>query len=159
MICRTERDVPVEKLYYTTGETARILGIDNSNVRYWLQQFNLSHKVSRSSRAIPKLTVAMLIEVKRLLEVELYTIAGARRQLQLNPPKLLPYGTNVNTTESPTILGELRDGHGAEAPAEDGAPRNSENKGGGSQGGSVLRKQPTLGDNSRNSGERLEGMG
>lgn len=143
---RTEKDLPTERRYYTTGQIARELGVSVSNIRYWLDWFGLSSiKRNYSNRKIPVATYETLVSIHKLSMEGFYTLKGIARELQLPTPKLLPNGTSTNTTESPTVLGELRPGHGAETPAANGAARSSENQDDPSQGGGVLREQSPMG--------------
>ena len=71
------------------GDVARMLGEPEHVLRFWQSEFGYAlglGSVPRSRgkrRCYPPDTVATLREVQRLLRVELYTIAGAKRQLRL----------------------------------------------------------------------------
>lgn len=75
----------IKKVYFTVGEAALILGIEESCVRYWLVKFDMDEKVKRRSGKDRRLTVReinQLEEIKRLLKKEGYTILGAKKKLE-----------------------------------------------------------------------------
>jgi DNA-binding transcriptional MerR regulator len=72
-----------EKLYYKIGEVCEILGVEAHVLRYWETEFsNLSPPKSRSGQRTyrPK-DIELLLEIRRLLYEEGFTIAGARKRL------------------------------------------------------------------------------
>jgi len=87
------REKEIEKLYWSTYEVAKDLGVAYSTIWFWLKEFDLDSSIKRSKRsAISRMActrrftlqdLELLREIHRLLTVELYTIPGARRQLQL----------------------------------------------------------------------------
>lgn len=86
---------PIEKIWFTVGEVAKELEVATSCVRFWLQEFGMDEKVKRgynhhgADRRLTRGEIDQLKEIKRLLTVELYTIAGARRQLRLQVERKL----------------------------------------------------------------------
>ena len=78
-----------DKLYFKIGEVARIAGVKPYVVRYWESEFGaLRPEKSRSGqRLYRRQDVQKLLDIKRLLHQEGYTIAGARKRLhQPEPP-------------------------------------------------------------------------
>ena len=77
-----------EKLYFKIGEVARIAGVKPYVVRYWESEFGaLRPEKSRSGqRLYRRQDVQKLLDIKRLLHQEGYTIAGARKRLQKADP-------------------------------------------------------------------------
>jgi DNA-binding transcriptional MerR regulator len=74
-----------EKLYYKIGEVCGILGVEAHVLRYWETEFpNLSPPKNKSGQRIyrPK-DIELLLEIRRLLYDEGFTIAGARKRLRL----------------------------------------------------------------------------
>jgi DNA-binding transcriptional MerR regulator len=68
------------------GDLARELDEPTHVLRFWESEFGQLTQVKRmagGSRLYTPETVAVFREVRRLLRVELYTIAGAKRQLKL----------------------------------------------------------------------------
>ena len=79
-------DAPVEvpdRLYFRIGEVSTITGIPPYVLRYWESEFpNLQPKKSGGGqRLYRKRDVVTVLEIKKLLYQERYTVAGARRRL------------------------------------------------------------------------------
>ncbi len=79
-------DVPVEvpdRLYFRIGEVSTITGIPPYVLRYWESEFpSLQPKKSGGGqRLYRKRDVIVVLEIKKLLYQERYTVAGARRRL------------------------------------------------------------------------------
>ena len=79
-------DVPVEvpdRLYFRIGEVSTITGIPPYVLRYWESEFpSLQPKKSGGGqRLYRKRDVVMVLEIKKLLYQERYTVAGARKRL------------------------------------------------------------------------------
>jgi len=74
-----------EKTYFKIGEVAKLLDLQPYVLRYWETEFDtLSPEKTRSGqRAYRRDDIEHLILIKTLLYDEMYTIAGARRQLKL----------------------------------------------------------------------------
>ncbi len=72
-----------DKIYFKIGEVAEIVGVEPYVLRYWETEFPaLKPSKSRSQqRLYRKRDVELLIKIKRLLYEEMYTIAGAKKQL------------------------------------------------------------------------------
>ena len=68
---------------FKIGEVATMLGVATSLLRFWETEFRVVRpRKSRSQqRQYSQADVERLREIQRLLKVEGYTIAGARRQL------------------------------------------------------------------------------
>jgi DNA-binding transcriptional MerR regulator len=72
-----------KKLYYKIGEVCEILGVEAHVLRYWESEFpSLSPPKNRSGQRTyrPK-DIELLLEIRRLLYEEGFTLAGARRHL------------------------------------------------------------------------------
>ena len=72
------------KYFYRIGELARWLDLDVHVVRFWSYEFQkqLGPVVRRSGqRSYTRRQAVIFAAIKELLQVELYTHAGARRQL------------------------------------------------------------------------------
>jgi DNA-binding transcriptional MerR regulator len=72
-----------DKIYFKIGEVAEIVGVEPYVLRYWETEFPaLKPSKSRSQqRLYRKRDVELLIKIKRLLYEDMYTIAGAKKQL------------------------------------------------------------------------------
>jgi len=67
---------------YRITEVARMLGEKPHVLRYWEQEFRIhTTRSTRGQRVYSEHEVARLSYVRQLLRVELFTIAGAKRQL------------------------------------------------------------------------------
>ncbi|MBW2072445.1 MAG: MerR family transcriptional regulator [Deltaproteobacteria bacterium] len=73
-----------EKLFYRIGEVSRILGVPPYVLRYWEREFPALRPFRASSRQrlYRRNDLEMLLEIRRLLYEEKYTIAGARKKLR-----------------------------------------------------------------------------
>ncbi len=74
-----------EKLYFKIGEVCEIVGVQAHVLRYWETEFTqLSPQKNRSGqRSYRRRDVETALRIKDLLYEDLYTIAGARKKLQL----------------------------------------------------------------------------
>ncbi len=73
-----------DKKFFKIGEAADLLGIKPYILRYWESEFKALHpkKTSTLHRKYSRADLELLFEIKDLLYVQQYTIAGASRQLQ-----------------------------------------------------------------------------
>ncbi len=79
-------DIPVEvpdRLYFRIGEVSSITGVPPYVLRYWESEFPAlqPRKSGGGQRLYRKRDVALILEIKKLLYQERYTVAGARRRL------------------------------------------------------------------------------
>ena len=79
-------DLPVEvpdRLYFRIGEVSSITGVPPYVLRYWESEFPAlqPRKSGGGQRLYRKRDVALILEIKKLLYQERYTVAGARRRL------------------------------------------------------------------------------
>src|SRR6185295_7712387 len=96
----TPPDLP-DKLYFKIGEVARLVGVKPYVLRYWETEFSIIRpgKTRARHRLYRRKDVETLLEIRRLLYRERYTIEGAKRRLrdgsrQTEPPKT-PSLTNI----------------------------------------------------------------
>ena len=75
-----------DKLYFKIGEVGRIVGVKPYVLRFWETEFDLLKpgKAPSRHRMYKKKDVELLLEIKRLLYVEGFTIEGARKKLREN---------------------------------------------------------------------------
>lgn len=73
-----------DKLYFKIGEVSRIVAVEPYVLRYWETEFSLLKpgKAPSRHRLYKKRDVELLLEIKRLLYAEGYTIEGARKKLK-----------------------------------------------------------------------------
>jgi len=73
-----------DKLYFKIGEVSRIVGVKPYVLRYWEMEFDplKPGKALSRHRRYRKKDVELLLEIKRLLYTEGFTIEGARKKLK-----------------------------------------------------------------------------
>jgi DNA-binding transcriptional MerR regulator len=76
-----------DKLYFRIGEVARLAGIKPYVLRFWETEFNgLGPKKSGAGhRLYRRKDVELVLEIKRLLYGQRFTIEGARKFLETKP--------------------------------------------------------------------------
>lgn len=78
----TAPEIP-DKFYFKIGEVSRILGVKPYVLRFWESEFKISPTKNKSQhRVYKRQDVETLIEIKRLLYEERFTIEGAREKLK-----------------------------------------------------------------------------
>jgi DNA-binding transcriptional MerR regulator len=72
-----------DKFYFKIGEVSRILNVKPYVLRFWESEFRLSPAKNQSQhRVYRRQDVETLLEIKRLLYDERFTIEGARSKLK-----------------------------------------------------------------------------
>ena len=73
-----------DKLYFKIGEVAKLVGVKPYVLRYWETEFSIIRpgKTRSRHRLYRRRDVEALLEIKRLLHNERYTIEGAKRRLK-----------------------------------------------------------------------------
>lgn len=73
-----------DKAFFKIGEAARVVGVEPYVLRYWETEFDFlrPQKSRANQRVYTRRDVEMLLQVKRLLYKEKFTIAGARRHFK-----------------------------------------------------------------------------
>jgi DNA-binding transcriptional MerR regulator len=73
-----------DKIYFKIGEVSEILGVEPYVLRYWETEFELlkPSKAPSRHRLYKKRDVELLLDIKRLLYTEGFTIEGARKKLK-----------------------------------------------------------------------------
>ena len=73
-----------EKIYFKIGEVSQIVGVEPYVLRYWETEFELLKpaKAPSKHRLYKKRDVELLLDIKRLLYTEGFTIEGARKKLR-----------------------------------------------------------------------------
>jgi len=79
-----ERAIP-EKIFFKIGEVCDLVGVQAHVLRYWETEFPmLSPQKNRSGqRSYRRRDVEIALRIKELLYDDLYTIAGAKKKLQV----------------------------------------------------------------------------
>jgi DNA-binding transcriptional MerR regulator len=78
-----EKQIP-DRLFFRIGDVSEVTGIEAYVLRYWETEFAAlkPRKGSNGQRQYRRKDVELVLEIKRLLYDEKYTIAGARKALQ-----------------------------------------------------------------------------
>ncbi len=73
-----------DKLYFPIREVARITGVETYVLRFWETQFTMFRpfKVKSGHRRYRRKDIEVVLEIKRLLYQQGFTIPGARNQLK-----------------------------------------------------------------------------
>ncbi len=73
-----------KKLYFRIGEVSKICGVRPYILRYWQSQFSeINPSKTRSQhRLYRRKDVELILEIKKLLYEEKYTITGAKKRLK-----------------------------------------------------------------------------
>jgi DNA-binding transcriptional MerR regulator len=81
---RLFEDLPLDRMFYKIRDVAKILDVKTHVLRYWETEFPTLNpqKNKNGQRVYNKKDVEMAMEIKRLLHVEKYSIAGAKRLLK-----------------------------------------------------------------------------
>jgi DNA-binding transcriptional MerR regulator len=84
-----------DKLYFRIGDVARLAGIKPYVLRFWETEFAAlgPRKSGTGHRLYRRKDVEMVLEIKRLLYEQRFTIEGARKFLEARPkPEARPSG-------------------------------------------------------------------
>ena len=72
-----------DKFYFKIGEVSSLLGVKPYVVRFWESEFDLTPAKNRSKHRVYKRNeVETLLEIKKLLYDERFTIEGAQKKLK-----------------------------------------------------------------------------
>ncbi len=104
-IVRTQKFFP-DKLFYKIGEVSRIAEVDPYVLRYWETDFPfLKPRKNRSGqRVYIRKDLEMVLEIKKLLYEDRFTIEGVRKKFGGNePPKQVPHSPVVHQSANEVI--------------------------------------------------------
>lgn len=79
-----------DKLFYKIGEVSKITGVETYVLRYWETEFPFlkPRKNKSGQRVYIKKDLELILQVKRMLYQERYTIEGVRKRLGEGLPKI-----------------------------------------------------------------------
>jgi DNA-binding transcriptional MerR regulator len=80
-----------DKLFYRIGDVSEITGIKPHILRYWEAEFSVLHprKNDAGQRIYERRDVELVIEIKKLLYEQRYTISGAKKFLARQQKRVL----------------------------------------------------------------------
>ncbi len=83
MVKSIDPSIP-EKLYYKIGEVSQITGVEAYVLRYWESEFKIVTPMRTNSRQrlYRKRDLELILEIKKLLYEEKFTIAGAKKKIR-----------------------------------------------------------------------------
>jgi len=100
-----------EQVFYKLSELSTLLGVGTSVLRFWEKEFG---EVLKPLKAGPRKKLyrprdlEVFREIKRLLQEERYTIAGARRRLSMADSPAGPGEAGVEVRALRSVLAEAR---------------------------------------------------
>jgi len=99
-----------DKFYFKIGEVSQILGVKPYVVRFWETEFDLAPRKNVSKhRVYRRQEVETLLEIRRLLYDERFTIEGARTKLKERlKDKGRQFDLNLQDNRYKTILKRIR---------------------------------------------------
>lgn len=94
-------DIPEDKDAFKIGEVSKMLELEPYVLRYWETEFEqlAPDKTRSGQRVYTQEDIDILAHIQHLLHVEMYTIAGARRQLELGAQA-------TQAIQAPTLVDE-----------------------------------------------------
>jgi DNA-binding transcriptional MerR regulator len=109
-----------DRLYFKIGDVARICGLEAYVLRFWESQFPQlkPNKSGTGQRLYRRRDVELVLEIKRLVHREGYTLAGARQALEQTPrrpqsqplaPKAVPHPPADGSSAIARVRAELRE--------------------------------------------------
>jgi DNA-binding transcriptional MerR regulator len=99
-----------DKFYFKIGEVSSLLGVKPYVVRFWETEFDLAPAKNRSRhRVYKKHEVQMLLEIRRLLYDERFTIEGAQKKLKERmKDKSKQLGLNLEEKKQRAVLQKVK---------------------------------------------------
>jgi DNA-binding transcriptional MerR regulator len=99
-----------DKFYFKIGEVSSLLGVKPYVVRFWETEFDLAPAKNRSRhRVYKKHEVETLLEIRRLLYDERFTIEGAQKKLKERmKEKSKQLGLNLQEKKHRAVLQKVK---------------------------------------------------
>jgi DNA-binding transcriptional MerR regulator len=91
-ITMPDQTIQPDKLYYKIGEVSRIVGLPSHVIRFWEHEFSKikPHRTPSGQRLYTQRNIEIILEIKRLLYDQKYTIKGARQFMKSYKSSALP---------------------------------------------------------------------
>lgn len=98
------KEKPIEKLYYSIGEVAKLFGVNSSLVRFWEKEFDIikPKKNKKGNRMFTQKDVDNLRIIYHLVKERGFTLQGAKKKLRENK------GDAINEEEIVRRLQDVR---------------------------------------------------
>ena len=96
------KDFGLKKLYYSISEVSKLTGLEQYILRYWETEFEQLKpgKNRAGNRIYTNKDIKLILQIKRLLREEKYTIEGAKKILSDFDPNVLPLSTHENLNKA-----------------------------------------------------------
>jgi DNA-binding transcriptional MerR regulator len=111
---KTSLPVP-DKLFYKIGEVSKITGVEPYVLRYWETEFHFlrPRKNKSGQRVYVKKDLELILQVKRMLYQERYTIEGVRKRfgegtLRDAEPKPAPEKRTRSPRNPAEVIGSVK---------------------------------------------------
>tara|TARA_B100001750_G_C15455139_1_gene571142 strand:- start:833 stop:1165 length:333 start_codon:yes stop_codon:yes gene_type:complete len=84
------KEKKIEKIFYSTGDVAKIMKVNVSKVRFWEKEFNIinPNRNAAGKRKFTKQDIEKIKLIDQLLNEKKYTIKGAKRIIKLKKEKI-----------------------------------------------------------------------
>ncbi|MDX1477609.1 MAG: MerR family transcriptional regulator [Saprospiraceae bacterium] len=81
----------LDKLYYSIGEVADMMGVSKSLIRYWENEFDFLNprKNKKGDRRFTKENIQQLLIIHELVKERGFTLEGAKQEIRSTRKKLL----------------------------------------------------------------------
>lgn len=101
--------VSKDKLYYSIGEVKELTGVEPHVLRYWESEFPTfrPRKNRNGQRAYSKKDIDLIMNIKRLLYDEKFTIKGAKSKLKSPAKKNKKEEELVLQSDQQLVFGEI----------------------------------------------------
>ncbi|MCX6301665.1 MAG: MerR family transcriptional regulator [Bacteroidia bacterium] len=106
------REKSIEKLYYSIGETAKMLNVPISTVRFWENEFDILKplKNKKGNRMFTPTDIKNLKIIHHLLKEEGMTLPGAKKRISGKWEEAeYKYEINESLQKIKTLMLDLRD--------------------------------------------------
>lgn len=96
------KDFGLKKLYYSISEVSKLTGLEQYILRYWETEFEQLKpgKNRAGNRIYTNKDIKLILQIKRLLREEKYTIEGAKKILSDFDPNILTVTTQDSVEKS-----------------------------------------------------------
>jgi len=100
-----------DKLYFKIGEVSKITGVESYILRYWESEFKLvrPYRTKSNQRLYRKKDVESILEIKKMLYDDKFTIEGAKKKFKKNPRTQKQLPLNFSQKKFMNALHEIKD--------------------------------------------------